>query len=169
MDGDFKLTESVAIIRYLAAKVESAAYPKDAQTRARIDEAIDWFNVNFYRDWGYGLVYPQIFPHHKRPTDALQAGTLAWAVERSRIWLAILNDHMLGPDRAYLCGDRLTLADYVGCAILTIGELLHCDLSPNANIERWLSNKKAGPNYAKVYEVFNGFVASTKGGAFTKI
>ena len=39
---------------------------------------MDWFNTNFYRDFGYGIVYPQIFPHHKRPTDEVQKGTIAW-------------------------------------------------------------------------------------------
>jgi hypothetical protein len=31
------------------------------------------------------------------------------------------------------------------------------------NIKRWLDTFKAGPNYAKVYETFTGFCASTKG------
>lgn len=169
VDGDFTLTESVAILRYLAAKVDSAAYPKDLRTRARVDEALDWFNVNFYKDWGYGLVYPQLFPHHKRPTEAMQAGTLAWAVDRCRVWLRVLNDHMLAGDHKFLCGDQVTLADYLGIAVLTLGELIHCDLSAYPNITRWVANVKAAPSYAKVYEVFNGFTASTKGGSFVTV
>jgi glutathione S-transferase len=40
---------------------------------------------------------------------------------------------------------------------------VHCDFSAYPNITRWLDTFKAGPNYAKVYETFNGFCASTKG------
>jgi len=54
-DGDFRLTESAAILRYLAEKIDSPAFPKDIKQRARVNEVMDWFNSNFYRDWGYGL------------------------------------------------------------------------------------------------------------------
>ena len=54
-DGDFRLTESSAILKYLADKVGSAAYPKDLQKRARVNETMDWLNTGFYRDFGYGL------------------------------------------------------------------------------------------------------------------
>ena len=47
--------------------------------------------------------------------------------------------------------------------ITTAGELVHCDFSKYPNIKRWLDNFKTGPNYAKVYETFTGFCASTKG------
>jgi len=51
-DGDFRLTESASILRYLAEKANSPAYPKDLKQRARVNEAMDWFNSNFYKDWG---------------------------------------------------------------------------------------------------------------------
>lgn len=36
---------------------------------------MDWFNANFYKDFGYGFIYPQLFPHHKRPNDVVQTGS----------------------------------------------------------------------------------------------
>src|SRR5882724_2154840 len=54
-DGDFRLTESSAILKYLADKVNSPAYPKDLKQRAKVNEVMDWINSNFYRDWAYGL------------------------------------------------------------------------------------------------------------------
>ena len=74
-DGDFRLTESSAILKYLADMVDSPAYPKDLRKRARVNEMMDWLNTGFYRDFGYGLVYPQIFPHHKRRSDEAQASS----------------------------------------------------------------------------------------------
>src|SRR4249920_3770061 len=67
-DGDFRLTESSAILKYLA-------------------EMMDWLNVNFYRDFGYGLVYPQLFPHHQRRSDEAQAGAVDWGKENAKKWL----------------------------------------------------------------------------------
>ena len=69
-DGDFRLTESSAILKYLADKTNSPAYPKDLKQRAKINEMMDWLNTQFYREYGYGFIYPQIFPNNKRPSDA---------------------------------------------------------------------------------------------------
>jgi glutathione S-transferase len=162
-DGDFRLTESAAILRYLAEKTGSPAYPKDLKQRARVNEALDWFNSNFYRDWGYGLIYPQLFPHLKREDAKVQEGVVAWGKEKSKAWLQVLNDHFIGPKNQYLCGNEITIADYFGAALVTAGELVHCNLSAYPNVERWLGNIKKRPSYAKVYETFNGFCASTKG------
>jgi len=167
-DGDFRLTESAAILRYLAEKIGSPAYPKDLRERARVNEVLDWFNSNFYRDWGYGLVYPQVFPHLKRENAAVQAAVVAWGQEKSKAWLQLLNDHWIG-SKPYLCGQQITIADYFGTALTTAGELIHCEFKAYPNIQRWLGNMKKLPSYAKVYDVFNGFVASTKGQAFQAI
>ena len=162
-DGDFRLTECSAILKYLADKIGSPAYPKDLKQRARVNERMDWFNTQFYRDWGYGLIYPQLFPHLKREDAKVQEAVVAWGKEKSKVWLQVLNDHWIGPNRKYLCGDQLTIADYFGAAITTAGELIHCDFSAYPNISRWLDTFKAGPNYPKIYETFTGFCASTKG------
>ena len=78
-DGDLKLTESSAILKYLADKTGSPAYPKDLKQRAKVNEVMDWLNTNFYRDWAYNLCYPQLFPHLKRRSDEAQAATLEMA------------------------------------------------------------------------------------------
>src|SRR5690348_9875166 len=46
-DGDFRLTETSAILKYLADKYDLAAYPKDLKQRARVNEMMDWFNTQF--------------------------------------------------------------------------------------------------------------------------
>ena len=48
-DGDFRLTESSAILKYLADSIDSPAYPKDLKQRARVNASMDWFNTDFYR------------------------------------------------------------------------------------------------------------------------
>ena len=75
-DGDLRLTESSAILKYLADKIGSPAYPKDLKQRAKVNEMMDWLNTNFYRDWAYNLAYPQLFPNQKRRSDEAQAATI---------------------------------------------------------------------------------------------
>ena len=168
-DGDFRLTESSAILKYLADKVGSPAYPKDLKQRARVNEMMDWLNTNFYREYAYNLIYPQLFPHMKRPTEEVQKATLEWGKERARGWLQVLNDHWIGPDRQYLCGNQISIADYLGAAFVTLGEIVRCDFSPYPNVQRWLGNVKKLNSWPKVNEVFDGYKASVKDQAFNAI
>jgi glutathione S-transferase len=161
-DGDLRLTESSAILKYLADKINSPAYPKDLKKRAKVNEMMDWFNTNFYRDFGYGLTYPQIFPHHKRPTDDVQKATVAWGQERAKGWLKILDEHWIGPNKQYLCGDEITIADYFGSCLVTLGEVIRCDFSAYPNVERWLGNMKKLKSWPKVNEALYGFVTAVK-------
>ena len=69
-DGEFLLTESSAILKYLADKFDTPDYPKNLQARARVNERMDWVNTQLSRDLAYGTVYAQIFPHHRRPARA---------------------------------------------------------------------------------------------------
>jgi glutathione S-transferase len=168
-DGEFRLTESSAILKYLADKFASPAYPKELRRRARVNEVMDWFNANFYRDYGYGLIYPQLFPHHKRPSEEGQAVTIAWGRQKSLEWLRILNDYIIGPHNTWLCGNEISIADYFGVAILQVGELVRCDFFAYADIARWLDAMKHRPGFDAVYAGAREFAASLKGQQFVHI
>src|SRR6478752_4702205 len=146
-DGDFRLTESSAILKYLADKVRSPAYPTDLQKRARVNERMDWLNTGFYRDFSYGFLYPQIFPFLRRPDDVVQAGTLAFGKEKALGWLQILDQSLIGPSNGYLCGDSITIADYLGAMMMLGGEVIACNLGPYPNISRWMRNMKSLKNW----------------------
>jgi glutathione S-transferase len=169
VDGDLKLTESSAILKYLADKTGSPAYPKDIRQRAKVNEVMDWINTNFYREWGYNLCYPQLFPHLKRRSDEAQTATLEFGKENSRRWLKLLNDYWLGPNKPYLCGDQITIADYIGAGIVTLGEVIGVDFSPYPNVQKWIARMKKSPNWDKINEVFNGLVESVKGQKFVTL
>jgi len=165
-DGDFRLTESSAILKYLAEKTGSSAYPADLQKRARINETMDWFNTGLYRDLGYGLVYPQVLPNFKREDAAVQQANLAWSREKARRWLGILDKDIIG-DNAYLCGNDLSIADYFGIGMLSAGEVAHLDYAQWPNLSRWIATMKARPTWGQVHEGFyTYFVAPYKDAAF---
>jgi glutathione S-transferase len=168
-DGDFRLTESSAILKYLADKIESPSYPKDLRQRARVNEMMDWLNTGFYRDFGYGLVYPQIFPHHHRRSDEAHAGAIDWGKQKAKAWLSILDQQLLGSGRKYLCGDEITIADYFGAGMVSLVDAIGCDMTAFPNVARWFATMKARPNWAKANEVFYGFAGSLKGKAFETV
>jgi glutathione S-transferase len=168
-DDGFKLTESSAILKYLADKINSPAYPKDLKQRARVNEMMDWLNTNFYRDYAYGMAYPQIFPNHKRRSDEAHAATIEWGQNNAKIWLQILNDYWIGPKNQYLTGDQITIADYFGAGLVTLGEVIRCDFSKYPNVQRWLNNMKKQPSWPKVNEAFYGLVEAVKGQKFAAV
>ena len=168
-DGDLRLTEGSAILKYLADKYDLPSYPKDLKKRAKVNEVMDWLNTGFYRDFGYNLVYPQLFPQYKRRSDEAQAGTIAWGQEGSKKWLQLLNDHWIGPKNQYLCGDEITIADYFGACLVSIGDLIDCKMATYPNVQRWLTNVKALKHWGNVNEVFSGFVAGNKGKEFVRV
>lgn len=168
-DGDFRLTESGAILKYLAGKFDMPEYPKDLKKRAKVDEIMDWFGTNFYRDWGYGLCYPQLFPHHKRQSDDAHAKTIDWAKEKSAFWLQVLNDHWLGDGRPYLTGDEITIADYQCASFLAAGDMIRQDLSKYPNAAKWLANVKKLKNWGPVSEALDGFAGSLADQTFVTV
>jgi len=159
-DGDFRLTESSAILKYLADQADSPLYPKDLQRRARVNERMDWVNTQLCRDFAYGLVYPQIFPFHKRRSEEAQAATLNWGKERAQGWLKVLNDHLLGVRNDYLCGDAMTIADYYAAPFVALGELLGSDYSGYPNVQRWLARMKTLPSWKSINAAIDGYAAT---------
>ena len=165
-DDGWLLSESSAILKYLADKVGSAAYPKDLRARARVNEMMDWFNTGFYRELGYHLTYPQLFPHHRREPEDVNQATVAWGLDRSAEAMRILNDVYLGKGKPYLCGDTISIADYFGAAIVTVGDWIGNDLSAWPNVQRWVNTIKDRPSWSEVNAAHAGFVDMLKGKPF---
>ncbi len=115
---------------------------------------MDWFNTGLYRDLGYGLIYTQVLPPCKHQDDKVQAAVLARSKEAAKGWLRILDENLIGPRNGYVDGNEITLADYLGAAYLTVGEVIRLDFSAYPNICRWLATIKARPNWAKANEGF---------------
>lgn len=165
-DDGFVLTEASAILRYLAGKTGSPMYPTEIRARARVDEMISWFEANFYRDFGFGYVYPQVLPHHARGSEDVTHATVEWGRDRARTWLDVLDRHYLGGQGQWLVGDRMTIADYFGASILSLGDLVQCSLENYPRVRRWYGAVRSDASWAEVNDVFDGFAASLRGRSF---
>jgi len=167
-DGDFRLTESAAILQYLADLGDLPLYPRDLRARARVHERMDWVNTQLCRDLAYGTVYPQIFPAHRRRSEEAQAAHLQWGLERSRAWLQVMDLHLLG-ENPWVCGARMTIADHFASAFVALAETVGSDFAAWPNVRHWLDRMKALPHWAPVYQVIDAYAASLKGQALLPI
>lgn len=168
-DDGFILTESSAIMKYLADKYDLGVYPKDLRQRARVNEMMDWFNTQFYRDYAYNVVYPQIYPHHKRPGDEVQKGTIEWGKQLTQKWLKVLDQHWLGKGNRYLCGEQMTIADIFGYALITAGMVTRDDFKAYPNVDRWLKEVEKLPSWSKVNAALAGFRDYVKDQKFVNV
>ena len=149
-----RLTESSAILKYLAEKAGSPAYPHEsAAALAHLNERMDWFNTSLSRELCYGFVYPQVMPTHKRPDEHAQRQTLAWARRNAVRWLDVLNERWLGTSNRFVCGERITIADYLGIAHITVGEVARVDYARWPML-RWIARMKDRPTWAPVNDAF---------------
>lgn len=165
-DGEFRLSECSAILKYLADLAGSPCYPADVRKRARINERMDWFNTQLSRDFAYGFVYPQIFPQHRRATSSAQEATLNWHRDKARQWLELLDRHLIGPRHGYVCGDAMSIADYLGAPMVALGEVARIDYARYPNVRRWLANMKALASWGAVFAAIDGYAASIATSAF---
>ncbi|XP_071945455.1 glutathione S-transferase theta-1-like [Antedon mediterranea] len=112
-DGDFNLTESVAILKYLASTYKTPAhwYPSDVKKRARVDEYLAWQHVNTRLScakvfWCEFLI-PRMTgnPINKNKLENCLTGMNKTLTEIEDVFLK---------DRKYLCGNEITIADIMG-------------------------------------------------------
>lgn len=138
-DDGFVLTESNAIVRYLAAReAAEALWPTDLRRRADVDRWMEWQSTELtpaMRDAFWYLV--------RTPPEARDARAIAASCEKSEKRAAVLDAHLAS--RRYICGDDFTLADLVnGCAA---HRWLHLPIErkPRPHLERWYADLKSRP------------------------
>lgn len=153
VDGDFKLGECAAILKYLAIRSHSNAYPESLKDQMKVDEAISWFNTRFHESFCLFTCYPAMgVPHGLSPE--LSAGMMAYGRETAPRFLKVLDGHMLA-DGPFICGDVLSLADYMGLSFCLLGDLVDFDFSPYPNITAWIARMKARDSFAPTYAAFD--------------
>jgi glutathione S-transferase len=164
-EGDFVLTEAAAILRYLANKTGSDAYPSEPQARARVDEVIDWFNSQCYRDLGFNLIYTQLFPHHSRGSDEANEANARYGARMSRRWLGLVDGVFLR-EHPYLAGEQISIADYFAASVLTLADLIGFDLVRYERLGAWLGRMRQLTHWQEVHAAYDGMATSLSQGNY---
>ncbi len=144
-DG-FTLWESNAILEYLASKKpQSGLLPEDARGRADVTRWLLWDMSHWDSTCGLfmfeRMVKPLFMKAAPDPTE------IAKGEQRFHQFAKVLDDHLKG--RKYVCGDKLTIADFALAAPLNVAEVVQYPLAPYAEIKRWYASLAALPAWRR--------------------
>lgn len=157
VDGGFRIGESTAILKYLAIRTHSTAYPESLRAQLKVDEAMAWFATQFHEYFCTMVCYPHMgVPHGMSATQ--YSDLIAYGCEHAPRWLKVLDEHMLA-GRPYVCGDQISLADYLGLSFVLLGDLADYDFTPYPNIVAWIGRMRARPSYVPTYAAFETMAA----------
>jgi glutathione S-transferase len=136
VDGDFVLTESRAIMQYLASrKPESGLFPRDEAARADVTRWQFWDSSHFSPALGT-LFFQKIL----RPVFGMgdpDPQKIEEALAGFRRFGAVLDRRLDG--RKYVVGDALTIADLTLASSLMYASQTDVPLSEFPNIETWFA------------------------------
>ncbi|XP_044272666.1 glutathione S-transferase theta-1 [Tribolium madens] len=163
-DADFRLTESVAIIRYVSKvhNIDNNWYPKETKAQARVDEYLEWQHNNtrafcalyFQRKW----LFPRLTGRKTTPeTMQKYEDNMNTCLDQiQNIWLA---------DTPYLCGDRISVADIFAACEIEQPRIAGFDPTEGRPVlSAWINRvrSEASPFYEEAHVLLNKLVQ--KGG-----
>lgn len=142
IDGDVKMTESVAISQYLVEKYG----PSDLQVQPNENDYPAYLNWLYHSD--ATLTFPQtVVLRYKfqEPgvADAAIDGYSRWFVSRLKLLEKSLDN------REYLCSGRFTLADICVSYAINLADALGIEQAFKPNIKRWSKNLFSRPAFIK--------------------
>ncbi len=136
VDGDFVLTESRAIMQYLASKKpESGLLPRDEAARADVTRWQFWDAAHFSPQMGT-LGFEKLIKGMVGLGDP-DVAKCNEALVNFRRWAAVLDKRLSG--KQYVVGNALTLADLTLASSLMYAKQVDAPLGEFPNVQAWFS------------------------------
>ncbi len=153
VDGDFVLTESVAIVVYLAEKyADRGLLPADLESRAQTHRWLLFTATELEQPLWRISRHTALYPKDKRlPEEVLLAR------QDFQDMASVMEEHMRG--RQFLVGDRVTVADFVAAYTLDWANEVHLlGAWPHLRgyMERMYARPKAPPRIAEAFASVRG-------------
>ena len=146
VDGDLVLSESNAIMQYLADGVPgNALLPTDRAARARINRWQSWELAHFNKALGV-LAFEAVAKPNLMNTQG-DAGLVKWSQGELARFAPVLEQALAG--RRYLVGDTITLADYSVAHLEMFKDAVPFDWQPHPSINAYFERVRAEPHWAR--------------------
>ena len=142
VDGDFTLSESNAIMQYLASRKANSLWPDNARSRADISRWQCWQLAHWNAEACQPLTFQRLvkkFLNLGPPDEAI----VAKATEAFHREARMLDAHLA--KQPYLVGAELTLADIAAAASLAYAKEAEIPLAPYPHVRDWAARVHALP------------------------
>ncbi len=157
VDGDVKLFESNAIIKYLARKNNSDLYPTDIKQQAVVDQWIDFASFHI-SDGVSRVLWNKIFA--PRMGKEVDANSMKTGYDYLTRYLPII-DQQLGKNK-FIAGDKLSLADFVLLGCTDPLEVIEVDVKKYPKLAKWREELVAKDFYQKVHKFYGESLTAKK-------
>ena len=138
-DGGFVLSESNAIMQYLADKaLDGSLFPRDPQRRADVARWQFWELAHFNR--AFGIVAFETFAKPRFGLGPINQALVEGALTSLARFAPVLEQHLRGRD--FLVGDGITLADYSVIALEAYRPRTPFDWSPYPRINAYFDRMR---------------------------
>lgn len=148
-DGSFTLSESAAIMRYIARKTGSDIYPDTIEAQAKVDQWMDFTNHHIRAPMArvqFNRVVAK-FKGAKSDEKSIEVG-LTFLGNNLPVIETVLSE------QPFLSGDKMTIADIALVAALEPAEMCGFDLSPYPTIKSWREARKTEIFYTNIHSHF---------------
>nr|CAD7430861.1 unnamed protein product [Timema monikensis] len=156
VDGNFPLTESVAILRYLCREkqVRDHWYPRDSKLQAKVDEYLEWQHLDTRLNCSTYFLNKFLIPAvtGKPPKPEKVAESLKH-MERT---LNKIEDVWLAGDKPYLTGEQISIADLLAACEVEQTRMAGYDPGKvRPRLSAWLERvgKDLHPHYKEVHKI----------------
>ena len=150
-DGDVKLFESNAILRYIADKNNKTdLYPKELKARANVDQWLDFATAQVQPAMvriTFNTLFADMVPGMQRDDESIKAGRGFMAN-----YLPVIDRQL--QENKYLTGDKMTIADFSLLASLDPAESVQLNLEEFENITRWRNESMSQDWYTKCHKSY---------------
>ncbi len=158
VDGNFKLSESNAIMKYLCKKSKSDLYPSDLEKQAEVDMWCDFIAQHLTMQ-AYAKV---MFNKVVAPRIGVEPDqrSIKEGYEFIGKYLTLIEENL--NKTKFLTGDKMTIADISLLATIDPSELIEVNLKTYPKLTAWRDSLKAQSFYQKVHKFYGESMMAKK-------
>ncbi|XP_062550797.1 glutathione S-transferase theta-3-like [Armigeres subalbatus] len=158
-ENNFKLAESIAILRYLTREfaVPDHWYPRDSRRRARVDEYLEWQHSNTRLHCASYVRYVWRGPLRGEVVEPKVAKRLQAEMIGC---LDFIESNVLQRDMRFIAGDDITIADLVAACEIEQPKLTGYDARVDRpKLTAWIQRVKeyTQPDYNEAHKILHKF------------
>ena len=158
VDGNFKLSESNAIIKYLCKKSKSDLYSTDFEKQAEIDMWCDFIAQHLVMQ-GYAKI---MFNKMVAPRVGVEPDQRAIkeGYENLNKFFSIIEEKL--SETKFLGEDKMTIADISLLSTIDPSELIEVELKPYPKLLAWRKNLQSKDFYQKTHKFYGESMMTKK-------